>query len=82
MVQVRNMKTGRKVYIHRDYAGIVYSVAWSPDGKRIAFANHNHTVQVWPIVLGEDIRAFANRWLKILGGSHRTQCIHPSWSHR
>lgn len=35
---------------HFTYSGhsdIVYAVAWSPDGARIASASADHTVQVW-----------------------------------
>jgi serine/threonine protein kinase len=78
-VQVWNMKTGRKVYIHCDYAGIVYAVAWSPDGKRIASANHDHTVQVWPTVPGESVLAFVPWWLRVLI-LHRGFYIYPGHS--
>lgn len=34
-------------YIYRGHSGMVEAVAWSPDGKRIASASQDGTVQVW-----------------------------------
>ena len=38
---------GTVLYIDRRHTGYVLSVAWSPDGKHIASASRDQTVQVW-----------------------------------
>jgi eukaryotic-like serine/threonine-protein kinase len=45
-VQMWNTVTGREVVAYR-HAAPIYVVAWSPDGKRFAFASDDKTVQVW-----------------------------------
>src|SRR5260370_859481 len=40
---------------HSDY---VSAVAWSPDGKRIASASGDHTVQVWDAVNGSHVLTY------------------------
>lgn len=57
LVQVWDALTGNNVYTYRGHADYywghftsgqaVYSVAWSPDGKRIASGSNDMTVQVW-----------------------------------
>jgi WD40 repeat protein len=53
---------------HSDY---VSAVAWSPDGKRIASASGDHTVQVWDAVGGGHVLTFR-------GHSSDVACL--SWS--
>jgi eukaryotic-like serine/threonine-protein kinase len=58
-VQVWDALTGGHVYVYRGHADFalghftggsaVNSVAWSPDGKRIASGGNDATVQVWPV---------------------------------
>src|SRR5437764_14699660 len=38
---------GTTFYIYRGHTSSVFGVAWSPDGKRIASASLDGTVQVW-----------------------------------
>src|SRR5947209_5896649 len=40
---------------HSDY---VSSIGWSPDGKRIASASGDHTVQVWNMADGGDVLTY------------------------
>ncbi len=42
-------------YTYRGHAGDVYSVAWSPDGQRIASASSDHSVQVMNAADGSHI---------------------------
>src|SRR5436305_1374338 len=53
---------------HSDY---VSAVAWSPDGKRIASASGDHSVQVWGAVGGGHVLTFR-------GHSSDVACL--SWS--
>jgi len=61
---------GPTLYTYRGHSGIVYAVAWSPDGKRIASGSADATVQVWDaadgsnmyIFQGHSDRVFAVAW--------------------
>src|SRR5947209_3918552 len=43
---------GTTFYIYRGHSSSVFGVAWSPDGKRIASASLDGTVQVWDDTTG------------------------------
>ena len=38
---------GTTIFTYRGHSGGVNTVAWSPDGKRIASGSRDQTVQVW-----------------------------------
>jgi WD40 repeat protein len=40
------------------HGGIVRAVAFSPDGKRLASASHDHTVSVWEVPTGREVHRF------------------------
>jgi serine/threonine protein kinase len=46
MLQMWDIATGREVMAYR-HSAPVYVVAWSPDGKRFAFASDDKMIQVW-----------------------------------
>jgi WD40 repeat protein len=54
-VQVWDAINGKHFYTYTGHNGPVLSVAWSPDGKRIASASIDHTVQVWNAVDGGNV---------------------------
>src|SRR5947209_1484556 len=43
---------GTLLFTYRGHSSSVYSLAWSPDGKRIASASFDNTVQVWEPLTG------------------------------
>lgn len=44
--------------VYRGHAGIVWSVAWSPDGQFIASTGDDNTVQVWQAANGERVSVY------------------------
>jgi len=58
-VQVWDASNGAQVYTYRGHfnapLGFVTTVAWSPDGTRIASGSYDRTVQVWDAVNGEHV---------------------------
>jgi len=37
---------------YRGHTGVIESLAWSPDGRYIASASYDNTVQVWDAAVG------------------------------
>ena len=50
--------TGKKPLLYRDHFYIVNSVAWSPDGQKIASASADTNVQVWNASTGNTILTY------------------------
>jgi WD40 repeat protein len=46
------MPPGTTLYTYHGHRNAITAVAWSPDGKRIASASYDRTVQVWDAVTG------------------------------
>jgi len=49
---------GTALYIFRGHTSWVWSVAWSPNGKRIASASGDGTAQVWDATSGDHLTTF------------------------
>jgi WD40 repeat protein/serine/threonine protein kinase len=54
-VRVWDVVSGREEHILRGHTGLVNSVAFAPDGRRLASASWDVTVKVWDLMLGEEI---------------------------
>jgi WD domain, G-beta repeat len=62
---------GTILYTYHGHSGTVFGVAWSPDGKRIASASYDTTVQVWDAIDGGNVYTYR-------GHSKPVPCI--AWS--
>src|SRR5205085_448791 len=56
-LQMWDTATDREVVTYR-HAAPVYAVAWSPDGKRFAFATDDKMVQVWDTMTNRKLFTF------------------------
>lgn len=62
---------GTTLYVYRGHALGVFSVAWSPDGERIASGSFDKTVQVWDALTGNHV---------VIYRGHTDQVNEISWS--
>lgn len=58
--------SGMVLYIYRRHTGSVRSVAWSPDGTRIASGSDDKTVQVWNAANGDNSFAYSGHASTVL----------------
>jgi WD40 repeat protein len=60
-------RAGTSLYTYRGHTSTVETVAWSPDGKRIASGGDDGTVQVWDAATGGHVFTYS-------GHSDRVRC--------
>jgi WD40 repeat protein len=58
-IDVWKVVTGQHLYTYRGNQSKVLSVAWSPDGKRIASSGTNGTLYVWDATTGKHLVEYA-----------------------
>jgi WD40 repeat protein/serine/threonine protein kinase len=54
-VDVRDLKTGRRVYTLIGHTADVIFIAFSPDGRRIATSSYDRTIKLWDTDTGREV---------------------------
>jgi WD40 repeat protein len=57
-MKVWDAQTGQKLLTLKGHISVVKSVAFSPDGKRLASVADDHTVKVWDTQTGQELLTF------------------------
>ena len=56
-VKIWDSATGKELFALKGHAGAVTSVAFSPDGQRLASASADQTVKIWDSATGKELFA-------------------------
>jgi WD40 repeat protein len=60
-LQLWEVDTGKRGPFPDRHSGIVYAVAFTPDGKALASAGYDRTVRVWETATGKELRRFETK---------------------
>jgi WD40 repeat protein len=55
LVHVLDLETGRDVWQLKGHADLVYVIAFSPDGQRLASGSADRTIKLWDMNSGQEI---------------------------
>jgi WD40 repeat protein len=58
-VRLWDVETGECVRILTGHTGLVWSVAWHPDGYRLISGSEDETIKLWDVKTGECLRTFS-----------------------
>ena len=56
-MKIWDSATGKELFALKGHAGMVTSVAFSPDGQRLASASWDQTVKIWDSATGKELFA-------------------------
>ena len=56
-MKIWDSATGKELFAFKGHAGRVRSVAFSPDGRRLALASADNTVRIWDGATGKELFA-------------------------
>ena len=56
-MKIWDSATGKELFALKGHAGPVWSVAFSPDGQRLATGSDDQTVKIWDSATGKELLA-------------------------
>ncbi len=56
-MKIWDSATGKELFALKGHAGPVWSVAFSPDGQRLASGSNDQTVKIWDSATGKELFA-------------------------
>lgn len=62
VIGVRDARTGAVLDTLAGHAGLIFSVAFTPDGRRLVSGSMDATIRVWDVGSGEAVRIIATDW--------------------
>jgi len=61
MIKIRDAVTGEETLVLRGHESEVFSVAWSPDGRRLASGSFDTTAKIWDASIGYELESPSGR---------------------
>ncbi len=78
---IQNMVSVQEPLRLQGHTGTIYSVSFSPDGKRLASASDDGTVKVWDVTAGQNMITFTGHTAKDDAGELEPKAIYGiAWS--